>query len=152
VPGIRGLEQHLLEHRKSIESGAALPTKRPKTIGTLVLALSFALAAPATRAEPKASPRAPGASSRACQALYVQKLREARDALARHESERAADYLVAAKEALSDCMKEVPTPSGSQNPDGEDPHLLSDAHSALVTRQGGSTGAEGNFVRIAPRI
>jgi hypothetical protein len=74
---------------------------------------------------------------RACKAFYVEKLRAARDALARHESDRAADYLVAAKEALNDCMKAVPAPSGSQGRESKDPPLLSELRPVREIRQAG---------------
>jgi len=100
------------------------------------MALSIVLASPVTGAEPNASPGTAAAASSACRALYVQKLRAARDALVRHESEQAASYLVAAKEALSDCVKDLRKPSGAHDREGEELHMLSEVRPALDLRQG----------------
>ncbi len=123
------------ESAEHIETRDTVSVKRLRTRGYLLLALGFAFATPSISAERNASSEASEAQNRACHALYVQKLRAARDALARHDSDQAADYLVAAKEVLTECMKDVRAPAGSQEPERV-PNMLSEVRPAFDTRQG----------------
>jgi hypothetical protein len=120
--------------RKRIGARAELK-RRSRTVRLALLALCIAFASPVTGAEPSAS-AGTGTASSACKALYLEKVRAARDALVRHDSAQAASYLLAAKEALSDCVKDVRKPNGAQDPEGTELHLRSEVRPALDTPRG----------------